>query len=119
MKDPMKTAERLIADMVPPDIGLSYSVPDTTVKELVTETRELRDRREHALNILTRFGGVDGAHHKAWAIDQAIRVLCGVECGPHGYPGDKTNPEYLKHVYESCKDGDEEWAYSWDAGVAP
>lgn len=80
---------------------------------------DLHSRREKALHILTRFGSVDGDHHKAWAIDQAIRVLCGVDCGPNGYPGDNTNPEYMQHVYESCKDGDEEWVYSWDAGVAP
>lgn len=30
-----------------------------------------------ALDILVEFGGIDGAHHKAWVIDQAIRVLAG------------------------------------------
>jgi hypothetical protein len=76
-------------------------------------------RAKAALRILTKCGGFDGDHHKAWAIDQAVRALCGVQDGPHGYPGEAVNDEYLRHVYESCKGEDGDWTYSWETGVAP
>jgi hypothetical protein len=33
--------------------------------------------REEALEIARRYGGIDGAHHKDWVIDQMVRALTG------------------------------------------
>lgn len=86
----------------------------------VDDIETARARLALSLKLLTELGGCDGAHHKDWAIDQAIRVICGVPAGPYGYPGDVTNSTYLKHVYESCKGSDgTPWTYSWNVGVAP
>jgi hypothetical protein len=30
-----------------------------------------------ALDCARRYGGIDGAHHKAWVIDQMVRALTG------------------------------------------
>lgn len=35
------------------------------------------DRIQEALEILIQYGQVDGAHHKTWVIDQAVRALAG------------------------------------------
>jgi hypothetical protein len=58
-----------------------------------------------ALNMIVRFGGIDGAHHKAWVLDQVTRIL-------------------VKEDYESFVD----WAnegeegpdtYDWETGIGP
>lgn len=58
-----------------------------------------------AIEIAERYGGVDGSHHKAWVIDQMVRVLAGdnydaiVSASRHGEGGPET--------------------YGWDTGTAP
>lgn len=32
---------------------------------------------EQALEIIFRWGGIDGDHHRAWVIDQVVRALTG------------------------------------------
>lgn len=63
------------------------------------------DRR--ALEFVFEFGGIDGAHHKQWLIDQMVRALCGNE------------EQYKIFVadYEAGEDGPH--TYEWDTGVAP
>jgi hypothetical protein len=58
-----------------------------------------------ALSILLEYGQTDGAHHKAWVIDQAVRALAG--------------PYYdeLISAYKDGEDGPE--TYGWDKGIAP
>lgn len=61
-----------------------------------------RDKRiEKALETIHRFGQIDGAHHKAWCIDQVVRALTG--------------DEYERFVKDYCNDG--EWC--WEVGIAP
>lgn len=91
-----------------------------TIAALRSDGERLQAKLATALALLTRYGGIDGAHHKDWAIDQAIRVMCGVPCGEHGIPGDATSEEYLRHVYEACKGDDgTPGEYEWSYGVAP
>lgn len=52
----------------------------------------LEERINDAIMIALRYGGIDGAHHKSWVIDQMVRALAG-------------------------EDG--ESTYSWDVGIAP
>lgn len=62
---------------------------------------ELAKRAEQALEHLIDLGQCDGAHHKAWVIDQAIRILAA--------------DEYKTIVAEYCNDGE----YEWDEGITP
>ena len=58
-----------------------------------------------ALDIAEQYGQVDGAHHKAWVIDQMVRALLGAD--------------YVEWVAAYCYGGDGYMTYSWDEGVAP
>lgn len=53
-----------------------------------------------ALDLAWRYSQIDGAHHKAWVIDQMVRVLAG--------------DDYERVIRERCADG-----YEWDVGIAP
>ena len=59
------------------------------------------ERIEEAVGVACRYGSIDGDHHKAWVIDQMVRILLG-----SGY-GD------WRHEYEA--DGE----YEWSEGVPP
>lgn len=58
-----------------------------------------------ALNVLASYGQEDGAHHKTWCIDQAVRAILG--------------PDYDEFVraYQTGEDGPD--SYEWDTGIAP
>ena len=62
------------------------------------------ERIELALDALAD-GQVDGSHHKAWVIDQAVRALTG--------------ERYGDWVTEYCDGVDGPETYTWDEGVAP
>jgi len=64
-----------------------------------------KEKIEEALELIVRFGGIDGSHHKDWVIDQVVRILTG--------------DNYEQFVYEACQGEDGDWTYSWDYGVAP
>ena len=64
-----------------------------------------QERIEAALEIIRDFAQIDGRHHKAWVIDQAVRALTG--------------DEYDDWVAFYCSDGDDPDAYEWDKGIAP
>ncbi len=76
--------------------------------EEVVEDCDMNDAEKikAALDIAMQSGGVDGAHHKAWVIDQMVRILAGdgyetwVE--EHNHPGDAPGDEY-----------------EWDVGISP
>lgn len=63
------------------------------------------ERTELALDLLAGDGQTDGDHHKAWVIDQTVRILAG-----DGYDAWITQ-------YRDGEDGPE--TYSWDRGIAP
>ena len=62
---------------------------------------------EKALEVARDYGQIDGAHHRAWVIDQMVRALCGSEANY-----DKWVAEYEKPL----EDGD---YCAWDCGIAP
>ena len=75
---------------------------------------DLTDRIRRALAIISEDGGIDGAHHKQWVLDQVVRALCAE---PGEYPG---NPRcYLKWValHNDGEDGPN--TYEWDEGIPP
>lgn len=58
-----------------------------------------------ALEVIERFGGIDGAHHKQWVIDQVARAILG--------------NRYAAWVV-TMKDGEDgPDTYEWDEGTAP
>ncbi len=64
-----------------------------------------QERNKKAIEFAIEWGGVDGAHHKDWCIDQMVRILAG--------------EDYDQVVKDAC-DGDlGSETYSWDCGIAP
>lgn len=58
-----------------------------------------------ALEVISRYGGIDGGHHKQWVLDQVVRALTG-----NGYAA----------WVEKQKDGEDgPNTYDWDEGIAP
>jgi len=84
---------------------------------------------ERALDVATYFGQIDGAHHKAWVIDQMVRAL--TDCpivkataedsrgNPYEYETFGESEAYKKLIadYKMGKDGPD--TYSWDVGIVP
>ena len=66
------------------------------------------DRVKDALDLILRYGGIDGAHHKQWVLDQVVRTLL------------ETEDAYKKWCDES-RDGEDgpETYDEWDQGIAP
>lgn len=66
---------------------------------------DLSEKITKAIEIAVRYGGTDGAHHKAWVIDQMVRDLSG---------------ENYKQLVEAAKAGEDgPETYEWDEGIAP
>ena len=65
----------------------------------------LSERVAKALEIAVEYGGIDGAHHKTWVIDQIVRTLA---C-----------ERYDEFVKQACDGEDGPDTYEWDTGVAP
>lgn len=62
-------------------------------------------RIKDAIELAVRYGGIDGDHHKAWVIDQMVRVLAGAD--------------YDRIVREAKAGDDGPDSYGWDTGIAP
>lgn len=60
---------------------------------------------DYAIELSVRYGGIDGAHHKMWVIDQMVRALAG--------------DDYARIVAEACDGEDGPDTYEWDVGIAP
>ena len=65
----------------------------------------LQKRIDDSLNLIVQYGGVDGAHHKQWLLDQVVRIL-----------SNKAYDVWLD-VYSDGADGPD--TYEWDTGIAP
>jgi hypothetical protein len=64
-----------------------------------------REKIDAALEVAYRYGGTDGAHHKAWIIDQMVRAL--------------TENEYDHWVQERCDGEEGPNTYDWEEGIPP
>ena len=62
-------------------------------------------RIKSALDVAFQYGGIDGAHHKMWVIDQMVRCLADVE--------------YQAWVRKAQAGEDGPDTYEWDEGIAP
>lgn len=76
-----------------------------TVEGLLTEeystAGESVDQIAAALELVHEYAQIDGDHHKAWVLDQIVRILTG--------------PAYVEWVKAYERGG--EW--NWDEGIAP
>ena len=68
------------------------------------------ERVNKALEIAWMYSQIDGAHHKAWTIDQIVRALCGDEETYKTWISEYTKP------FLNCGEMDR---YNWDEGIAP
>lgn len=68
-------------------------------------SKTLQGRIDKAVELAVKFGGIDGAHHKDWVIDQTVRILAG--------------DRYSEIVADACDGEDGPNTYSWDCGIAP
>lgn len=64
-----------------------------------------KEKIQAAIDLAVKYGGIDGAHHKDWVIDQMVRVLAG--------------EKYDEIVREACDGEDSADTYSWEVGIAP
>lgn len=82
-----------------------------------------------ALDIAASCGPVDGAHHKAWAIDQMVRALTGcpmvedsaIDCrgDPYTFMRQGESAEYHEFLREFADGEDGPHTYQWELGIAP
>lgn len=71
---------------------------------------------ERALDMAVRYGGTDGAHHKAWVIDQMVRALTRCPVTAAGAFGESDEYRALVASARAGEDGPE--TYDWDTGIA-
>jgi len=86
-----------------------------------------------AMLYIEKYGGIDGAHHKDWVLDQVARILKGTPVvvktakWDNGHSEDRFNTgepsqQYKDWVIEMLGEYDEEneeYEYSYDEGIAP
>lgn len=92
--------------------------------------------QDWALNYIGRYGGIDGAHHKDWVLDQVARILHGTpiiieEARWQNADELKTElrfwtgePTQAYHDWVTELKGDyneeyDEFEYGYDEGIAP
>lgn len=85
---------------------------------------------EAAIIFISRYGGIDGGHHKQWVLDQVARILLGTpvevrlakwdngEEDERYYLGEPS-AEYLAWVAAQKAGEDGPNTYDYDEGIAP
>ena len=76
---------------------------------------------EWAMEYVSRYGGIDGAHHKQWVLDEVARILHGTPVIVTLASWDSGQTEWrfttgaTSAAYWAWRSEDEDW----DEGVAP
>ena len=67
----------------------------------------ITEKDQTILNLIFRYGGIDGEHHKQWLLNEIVRTTT------------ETEEEYEQWVdkYEDGENGSQ--TYFWDIGIAP
>jgi hypothetical protein len=68
---------------------------------------EVKEAEQSALDIIIQYGGIDGAHHKDWVLDQVVRTLIGDDI------------KYKEWVSLAKSGEDGENTYEYNEGIAP
>ena len=63
------------------------------------------EKVQQAIDLAVQHGSIDGDHHKAWVIDQMVRLLAG-----------ERYDEVIREA-KAGEDGPE--TYDWNVGIAP
>lgn len=92
-------------------------------------TKNADQRIEDALEFAYIYGQVDGGHHKAWVIDQMVRVL--TDCPEvvvedvdsqgfaYSYTTQGESEEYRTFIQKHNNGEDGPDTYYWDEGITP
>ena len=75
------------------------------IETVLSMLKERDEKIEKVLELLFQYGQIDGDHHKAWVIDQIVKILTK----------DKYDEWVRNYVYDE-ETGD---TYSWYKGIAP
>lgn len=88
-----------------------------------------KEKIKAALERIFESGGVDGAHHKMWVLDQVVRILTNcpkikktaIDCKgrEYEYVGLGESEEYLEWLRKHADGEDGPHTYEWDIGIAP
>ncbi len=88
-----------------------------------------KEKIRQTLALAGQYGGIDGEHHKAWVIDQMVRVLtdCPIiekqflDCRQQPYTADVLgeSEEYKEFIREQKAGEDGPETYEWYEGIAP
>lgn len=90
---------------------------------------ELETRIAHTVELILDYGSIDGAHHKQWVLDQALRILTGCPLVTRMKKDHLGNPfvlqvlgeneEYTALIKNFCQGEEGPDDYEWDTGIAP
>ena len=100
------TSPELRGDAVD-NAGIAYAAELTEeLEELNKQIGQTDEQRiANAITVAFEYGWIDGAHHKAWVIDQMLRILSG--------------DKYSNIIADACDGEDGPNTYEWDIGIAP
>lgn len=72
----------------------------------MTEIEKIQaEKIEAAIRLAVQYGGINGAHHKDWVIDQMVRVLAG--------------DQYDQIVADAKAGENGPETYEWAIGISP
>lgn len=94
------------------------------------ETPDDAGKIKWALDYIMAYGGIDGAHHKDWVLDQVVRILNGTrietcvakwDCGTENLRFNTLEPsqDYIDWVDELKSGCDGPETYGYDEGIPP
>ncbi len=75
------------------------------LQDLLTAYEKEKEKNNNVLGLIFEYGQTDGEHHKAWVIDQIVRIIT-----------ENNYDKWVQH-YEYDEETDED--YFWDVGIAP
>ncbi len=89
----------------------------------------VEERIQAALKFASECAGIEGDHHRAWLVDQMVRILTGcpmvqmqfIDCLGKPYPAEVLgeSEEYRAFVARAKAGSDGPETYSWDEGIVP
>ena len=77
------------------------------LEKTVEGIKKQDEGKGRVVELITQYGGIDGAHHKQWLLDQTLRTLLG----------DSYNS--WREAYDNHTDENGEIYGEWDEGIAP
>lgn len=97
------------------------------VKETKYSTHTPQD---WAMKWIELYGGIEGVHHKAWLVDQIVRILKGTQVivklaewengvKEERFELGKTPRDYDQWVENMCYGDEGPYTYDWDYGTPP